>query len=80
MTKPLIHTRSPIIYLVFNIILLALVQVDLDDFRTIQLDSHTFANNLSREAQVLQDTVVNWSQSTAEIVWKNNNKPLDNEK
>lgn len=50
-------------YLVFNGGLLVLVQVHLDQLRSVQLDAHTLADDFSREDQILQDGIVDGGQS-----------------
>jgi hypothetical protein len=48
---------------VFNVSLLGFVEMNLDQTRAIQLDADSFANNLSREAEIIQDRVMNRCQS-----------------
>ena len=50
----------------FHCGLLVLVEVHLDQTRAIQLDSDSFAYDLSREAEVFQDVVVNHGQGATE--------------
>lgn len=46
--------------------LLVFVQVYLDETRTIQLDADSLSHDLSGEAQVLEDVVVDHGQSATE--------------
>ena len=48
--------------------LLGFVQVHLDQARSVQLHSDSFANKFSWENQILQDVVVHGSQGTAENI------------
>ncbi len=50
----------------FNIVLLCLVEVDLDEPAAVQFHANPFANNLAWEDQVLKDSVMHVSQSSAE--------------
>ena len=50
------------LHLVLNVGLLVLVQVTFEQSCTVQLDSDSLPNNLSREHQVVQDVVVDGLQ------------------
>ena len=50
----------------FHCGLLGLVKVHLDQTRAVQLDSDSLANDLSGEAQVFQDVVMNHGQGATE--------------
>ena len=49
----------------FNICLLRLVQVDLDESRAVQLDTNTLANDLSWKDQIVQRGLVHSSERAA---------------
>ena len=49
----------------FNICLLGLLQVDLDEAGSVQLDADSLSYDLSRECQILKDSIMYSSQSTA---------------
>lgn len=53
-------------YFVFHVVLLGLVQMDLDEPAAVHFDSDPLTHDLTREHQVLQDGVVDRSQSTTE--------------
>ena len=53
------------IHFVFNVRLLVLVQMNFNKTRAIQTNANSLSDNFSREDQVLQDVVMNSSQSTA---------------
>jgi hypothetical protein len=50
---------------VFNVGLLVLVKVDLDEAGSVEADAGTLADDLCGEAQVIQDSLVHGSQGTA---------------
>ena len=52
-------------HLVLNVRLLVLVEVDLDEFRAVELHANPLANDLSWVAQVVKDGVVYGGQSAA---------------
>lgn len=56
---------NPITHFVFNCCLLVLIQMHFNQLRTIQLNTNTFANNLSWEDQIVEDVVVDSGQCTA---------------
>ncbi len=59
----------------FNVVLLCLVEVDLDEPAAVQFHANPFANNLTGKDQVLKDSIMHVSQSSAErknkIKWVN---------
>jgi len=52
-------------YLVLNVGLLGLLEVDFDEAGAVQLDADTLAHNLRREAEVFQDTLMYRRQCAA---------------
>ena len=52
-------------HLVLNVRLLVLVEVDLDEFRAVELHANPLANDLGRVAQVVKDGVVYGGQCAA---------------
>lgn len=54
----------------FNVSLLSLVQMDLDQTRAVQLDADPLANNFSWEAQIVQNGILHMGQSTTEMKMK----------
>jgi hypothetical protein len=52
-------------HFVFNRCLLVLIQMHFDQLRTIQLNTDTFANNLSWEDEIVEDVVIHGGQCTA---------------
>ena len=62
-------------HFVLNCGLLVLVEVNLDEAASVQLDTDTLAHDLSREAQILQDVVVYHRQSAAVHRNTNETKP-----
>lgn len=60
-----LSTQKNWIYLVFNICLLVLVQMNLDKLRSIELHPDALANNFCREHQILKDRIVDSSEGSA---------------
>ena len=58
-TFRVVHT-----YFVFDIVLLRLVQMDLDESAAVYFDPDPLSHDLTGEHQVLEDGVVDWGQST----------------
>ncbi len=63
-SQPLVDGAKSVNF-VFNVGLLVLVEMNLDEARAIQTDTDALTNNLSREHQVFQNVVVDCSQGTA---------------